>query len=201
MISIIHFYIIQVIFIELISNDENQNLYKILYSYSRESDFKFLAGNVHAHVKERVYRYMWVCISVRGFANVYKHRVYTPSVRSALIPILDATHTYVCTYTGCTTTTSPADRKFRKTLRAPIIIAPVPIMRSPAPATNPDFRDSRGRYRATFIFFLFLSCSWGWKQKRKRTVEEWKKNYLSISKIRMTNDYFLCIVVSLLKNG
>lgn len=59
--------------------------------------------------------------------------------------------TRIYTRTGCTTTTSPTDRKFRKTLRAPIIIAPAPITRSPAPATNPDFRVGRGRYRATFF--------------------------------------------------
>lgn len=145
---------------------------------------KFLVGNVHAHVKERAYRYMGRCAQVCvGLRRIYKHRVYTPSVRSALIPILDATHIYtLCTYTGCTTTTSPADRKFRKTLRAPIIIAPVPIMRSPAPATNPDFRDSRARYRATFIFFLFSFFSarvTRMKTKIKRTAEERKKNYLS----------------------
>lgn len=126
-----------------------------------------------------------VCVGLR---RIYKHRVYTPSVRSALIPILDAAHIYtLCTYTGCTTTTSPADRKFRKTLRAPIIIAPVPIMRSPAPATNPDFRDSRARYRATFIFFLFSFFSarvTRMKTKIKRTAEETEEK-LFVWKIRI----------------
>lgn len=59
----------------------------------------------------------------------------------------------------------------RKTLS--IIIAPAPIMRSPVPTTNPDFRVSRDRYRATLSsFFPFPSFTdYGWKWERTECLE------------------------------
>lgn len=78
---------------------------------------------------------------------------------------------YTRTCTGCATTTSQTDRKFRKTLS--IIVAPAPIMRSPVPTTNPDFRVSRDRYRATLSsFFPFPSFTgYGWKWERRECLE------------------------------
>lgn len=104
-----------------------------------------------------------------------------PSARSGPIPRHPVPRVYARTCTGCATTTSQADRKFRKTLS--IIIAPAPITRSPVPSTNPDFRVGRDRYRPTlssffpFPSFTYYGCKWERREcleicKNDRGLEE-----------------------------
>lgn len=126
-----------------------------------------------------VHKCAWVC-------DVYKHRVYTPSVRSALIPILDATHIYVCTYTGCIRRRHRPIGSFERRCARPLSSLPCPLCDRQSPRPIRIFVTVEADIeQRLFSFFFFLFHEGHEDENKNEENNPRMEEKLFISKIRI----------------